>query len=136
MPPSRRRCPVRSTSAACRARSSTQPSLDWLPLPQRAGVPVPKPVLGNCNGYNVQPGDTLFSVAAMFQVGMGAGGRTSGAAGGWCLSAQQGPAMLQASGGWVSASCLTLPLARAEKHAWVRLSITGLPPACCPADHH
>ncbi len=28
-----------------------------------------KPVLGNCNGYEVQASDTLFSVAAMFQVG-------------------------------------------------------------------
>lgn len=71
-------------------------------------MPVPKPVLGNCNGYNVQPGDTLFSVAAMFQVGLGAGGRTSGAAGGWCLSAQQGRAVA----GWVGGALHRASLAQ------------------------
>lgn len=47
-------------------------------------MPVSKPVLGNCNGYTVQASDTLFSVAAMFQVG----GWTA-AVGGWAAGLQQ-----------------------------------------------
>ena len=34
-----------------------------------AGVPVSKPVLGNCNGYTVRGGDTIWTIAQMFQVG-------------------------------------------------------------------
>lgn len=54
-------------------------------------MPVTKPVLGNCNGYTVQASDTLFSVAAMFQVGW-LGSRR----GGWAAERQLW------AGGWAA----------------------------------
>ena len=47
---------------ACSRAAAPGPALSIWP-----GVPVPKPVLGNCNGYTAAPGDTLFTIAAAFQ---------------------------------------------------------------------